>query len=87
MVCSTKNSVQNTPGGMETLGRGKIFPKMLHDIDKFKGKLIASVAKETPKKTRKDVPRKETSMKIKLFHSAHFETAEYNAFWSRKCGP
>ena len=28
----------------------------------------------------------ETPLKIKLFHSVQFETAEYNSIWLRKCG-
>jgi hypothetical protein len=41
---------------------------------------------EAKKRYPKLVPSVETTLKIKLFHSAHFETAEYNSIWSRKCG-
>jgi hypothetical protein len=39
-----------------------------------------------PEKTRKYIPCYKTLLKIRIFHSSHFGTAEYNAIWSRKCG-
>jgi len=32
------------------------------------------------------VSKKELLLKIKLFHSAQYETEGYNQIWSRKCG-
>jgi hypothetical protein len=58
----------------------EIFPEILHGGDEIKTKQPAG-------KTPKDVAAEETPLKIKLFHSTHFETGEYNAIWSRTCGP